>query len=51
MANKLKRTYHIIGIVVSQIVNVPFVAVRRSRCCYSRCNPMYRIDSSAGACR
>lgn len=26
MANKLKRTYHIIGIVVSQIVNVPFVA-------------------------
>ncbi len=26
MANNLRRTYHIIGIVVSQIVNVPFIA-------------------------
>ena len=26
MTDKLKRTYQIIGIVISQIVNVPFVA-------------------------
>jgi hypothetical protein len=26
MNNNLRRTYHILGIVISQIVNVPFIA-------------------------